>query len=192
MSRVKVLYADVDGNIGWQPGGRAPVRPNWDGLLPVPGDGRYEWDGFRDISEFPSAFNPLEGYVATANEFNAQEDSQFGYQWSSPMRKRRLDEVLTADALHSIQDTADLQNDVINQRSRELAEMVLQITGSKGKLIQRPMPADDPTRRRPDISLARAKLNWEPTIKLREGLQKTIEWFRSISFADYRPPTPNY
>ncbi len=40
------VYADVDGNIGWKPGGLAPVRPNWDGLLPVPGDGTYEWAGY--------------------------------------------------------------------------------------------------------------------------------------------------
>ena len=40
------VYADTSGNIGWVPGGLTPIRPNWDGLLPVPGDGRYEWAGF--------------------------------------------------------------------------------------------------------------------------------------------------
>jgi len=75
---------------------------------------------------------------------------------------------------------------------RELAELVLELTGSKSKIIHEPLPADDPTRRRPDISLAREKLSWEPTIQLREGLQKTIEWFRNIDLTHYRPPTPNY
>ena len=42
-----------DGTIGWRPAGRVPVRPNWDGTLPVPGDGRYEWDGFHDVDELP-------------------------------------------------------------------------------------------------------------------------------------------
>jgi penicillin amidase len=51
------VYADVDGNIGWKPGGLAPIRPNWDGLLPVPGDGRYEWAGFRDMDELPLEHN---------------------------------------------------------------------------------------------------------------------------------------
>ena len=75
---------------------------------------------------------------------------------------------------------------------RELAELVLELVGGSSKLVHRPLPADDPTRRRPDISLAKAKLGWEPKTPLRDGLQQTIEWFRSIDFQDYRPPTPNY
>jgi UDP-glucuronate decarboxylase len=75
---------------------------------------------------------------------------------------------------------------------RELAELVLELTGSKSKIIYEPLPQDDPTRRQPDITLARERLNWEPKVPLREGLQKTIEWFRSIELAHYRPPTPNY
>jgi UDP-glucuronate decarboxylase len=74
----------------------------------------------------------------------------------------------------------------------ELAELVLELTGSKSKLVREPLPADDPVRRRPDITLAREKLSWQPTIKLREGLAKTIEWFHSIDLGHYRPPTPNY
>jgi UDP-glucuronate decarboxylase len=54
------------------------------------------------------------------------------------------------------------------------------------------LPEDDPTKRRPDITLARKALNWEPTVPLREGLEKTIEWFRSIDMNHYRAPTPNY
>lgn len=75
---------------------------------------------------------------------------------------------------------------------RELAEMVIELTGSKSKLVTEPLPEDDPTRRQPDISLAREKLGWEPETSLREGLQKTVEWFRSISLDHYRPPTPNF
>jgi UDP-glucuronate decarboxylase len=54
------------------------------------------------------------------------------------------------------------------------------------------LPADDPTRRQPDISLARQHLGWEPATSLREGLAKTISWFKSIKLGDFRPPTPNY
>ena len=75
---------------------------------------------------------------------------------------------------------------------RELAELVIELTGAKSKLVQRPLPADDPTRRRPDITLAKEKLKWEPKVPLREGLAETIKWFRSINIADYRAPTPNY
>ena len=75
---------------------------------------------------------------------------------------------------------------------RQLAELVIELTGSKSKLIQEPLPEDDPVRRRPDITLARQQLSWSPAVKLCDGLTKTIAWFRSIRLSDYRPPTPNY
>lgn len=75
---------------------------------------------------------------------------------------------------------------------RELAEQVIEQTGAKSKIVHEPLPADDPTRRQPDITLARKHLGWEPKTQLREGLAKTIAWFRSIKLTDYRPPTPNY
>ncbi len=74
----------------------------------------------------------------------------------------------------------------------QLAELVIELSGSTSKLVRRPLPSDDPTRRRPDISLAREKLGWQPRVPLKEGLAKTIEWFRSIRLDDYRPPTPNF
>lgn len=76
---------------------------------------------------------------------------------------------------------------------RELAELVLELTGAKSKLVQRPLPADDPTQRQPDITLAKKHLdNWEPKVALREGLEKTIDWFRSVKLDEFRAPTPNY
>ncbi|MFV1964089.1 MAG: UDP-glucuronic acid decarboxylase family protein [Pirellulaceae bacterium] len=75
---------------------------------------------------------------------------------------------------------------------RELADMAIELTGSKSKLIHEPLPADDPARRKPDISLAREKLDWQPTVPLKEGLAKTIDWLRGIDLEHYRPPTPNY
>jgi UDP-glucuronate decarboxylase len=75
---------------------------------------------------------------------------------------------------------------------RELAEQVIKLSGSASKLVERPLPSDDPTRRRPDITLAKKELGWEPKIKLADGLTQTIDWFKSIKLSDYRPPTPNY
>ena len=75
---------------------------------------------------------------------------------------------------------------------RELADLVLELTGSKSKLNHQPLPDDDPIRRQPDITLAREKLGWEPEVKLREGLEKTIDWFRGVRLEDYRAPTPDY
>jgi UDP-glucuronate decarboxylase len=75
---------------------------------------------------------------------------------------------------------------------RELAENVIELTGARSKLVHEPLPQDDPTRRKPDIALARQKLDWEPKVPLDEGLRKTIEWFRKIAIEQYRPPTPNF
>ena len=62
----------------------------------------------------------------------------------------------------------------------ELAEQVLKLTGSRSKLVHLPLPADDPKQRRPDISLAKAKLDWEPKVPLAEGLKSTVEYFRQL------------
>jgi UDP-glucuronate decarboxylase len=63
---------------------------------------------------------------------------------------------------------------------KQLAEKVIELTGSKSKIIFKDLPSDDPTRRRPDISLAKKELNWQPMIKLEEGLQSTIDYFKGI------------
>ncbi len=81
---------------------------------------------------------------------------------------------------------------------RQLAELTTQlvpeVTGkpARSKIVYKPMPADDPTQRQPDITLAKSKLNWEPTIPLREGLKKTIQYFASVDIDSFRAPTPNY
>jgi UDP-glucuronate decarboxylase len=75
---------------------------------------------------------------------------------------------------------------------RQLAELVLELTGSQSRIIQRRLPADDPARRRPDISLARDRLGWEPVVALPDGLEQTIKWFKSVNLAQFRPPTPHY
>lgn len=74
----------------------------------------------------------------------------------------------------------------------ELANLVIELTESKSKVVYEPLPADDPTRRQPETRLAREKLGWSPAVPLRAGLVKTVKWFQSIDIADYRPPSPNY
>lgn len=75
---------------------------------------------------------------------------------------------------------------------KELAELVIELTGTKSKIVYRDAPADDPKQRQPDITLAKEKLGWEPKIPLREGLARTIAYFQSVQFSDFRAPTPNY
>lgn len=73
-----------------------------------------------------------------------------------------------------------------------LAETVIAMTDSKSQITHRPLPADDPTQRQPDITLAKAKLNWEPKVSLEAGLTKTIEYFRGLDLEQFRAPTPNF
>jgi UDP-glucuronate decarboxylase len=62
----------------------------------------------------------------------------------------------------------------------ELANQIIELTGSKSKIVFKPLPSDDPKQRQPNISLAKEKLGWEPHIKLQEGLIKTIDYFKKI------------
>jgi UDP-glucuronate decarboxylase len=75
---------------------------------------------------------------------------------------------------------------------RELAELVIELTGSKSKITYHPRPSDDPNQRKPDIRLAHEKLGWEPKVPLREGLQRTIEYFAGLDLSRYRKPTSNF
>jgi UDP-glucuronate decarboxylase len=72
---------------------------------------------------------------------------------------------------------------------KQLAEMIIEMIGARSKITYMPLPEDDPTQRRPDISLAKEKLNWEPKIAMQEGLAKTIDYFKSIDLRHFRQPT---
>jgi len=75
----------------------------------------------------------------------------------------------------------------------ELAQKTIAMTGGKARLgASRPLPPDDPKQRKPDITLARERLGWEPTVQLAEGLQRTIDWMKDVDLSDFRAPTPNY
>jgi penicillin amidase len=121
-----MVYADVDGNIGWFGGSIAPIRPrgDWSGMLPVPGNGDFEWRGILPGSALPRAFNPPEGYVATANEYNLPAD--FAYKemsartWAEPYRVQRIREVLADGKGLTVQQSQDLQYDNLSIPGRTL------------------------------------------------------------------------
>ncbi len=110
------VYADVDGNIGYKPAGLFPQRPNWDGLLPVPGAGAFEWDGFFDMDVLPVEFNPERGFTGTANSMNLPDNYPIdtypvSFEWSEPWRYERLWQVLESQPKHSLEDSLALQRD---------------------------------------------------------------------------------
>jgi penicillin G amidase len=116
-----LVYADVDGNIGWQAGGLAPVRKNWSGLFPVPGDtGEYEWNGFRAAKELPFVYNPREHFVATANHniLPPGYSVPLGYEWALPFRFLRIKEMLSGGRKFTVSDFERMQQDVTSLPAR--------------------------------------------------------------------------
>jgi penicillin amidase len=135
------VYADVKGNIGWIPGAKTPRRTTYDGLMPVPGDGRYEWDGFVDADQLPRVYRPEQGFFATANQMNLPSDyplaeRKIGFEWSDPARWQRIVEVLRAKPKLTLADAMDLQNDDTSMLARRLV-----------KLLQ-PLSSDDASARK--------------------------------------------
>ncbi|QDL93535.1 penicillin acylase family protein [Paroceanicella profunda] len=122
------LYADVSGTIAWQPAGMIPVRRGWDGLMPVPGDGSLDWDGFLSLDDLPMLRDPQEGFVASANEANLPPDwdhtaVQVGYEWLESSRALRLRAAL-ASGTHDVADACALQTDVLSLPGLRLKALV--------------------------------------------------------------------
>ncbi len=119
------LYADVHGTIAWLPAGLVPKRPNHDGLLPVPGDGRYEWAGALSHREMPRRVNPAEGFLTSSNELNLPpgypyKERKPGFEWTPGWRHERIAGVLSATDKISIEDSKKLQTDTVSLPARRL------------------------------------------------------------------------
>ncbi|WLI88108.1 penicillin acylase family protein [Massilia sp. R2A-15] len=132
------VYADTSGNIGWVAGGLTPIRPNWDGLLPVPGDGRYEWNGFLTGDKLPSSFNPKKGWFASANEMNLPDgypvaQYKLGFEWPNNARRARIGEVLDGKAKVSIDDSMRLQNDLVSIPARRMLALLAPLKTNEPK-----------------------------------------------------------
>ena len=123
-----MIWADKKGNIGWQAVGIAPIRRNWSGLVPVPGDGRYEWDGYLPIKAKPNVYNPAKGLFATANENVTPAGYPFmdaiGFTWSDNYRGNRVREVLNSGRKHAMMDMAQLQTDYLSIPARNLIPLL--------------------------------------------------------------------
>lgn len=130
---VNQVYADTGGDIGWVVAGFSPVRPNWDGLLPVPGDGRFEWQGYLDGMKLPAAKNPSKGYLASANEYNLPDnwpaDEPIGYEWVEPSRAQRIEELFSQNPLHSVSLSQDMQTDVLSIPASKLTARLKRLAG---------------------------------------------------------------
>jgi penicillin amidase len=155
-----IVYADRDGNIGEHSTGLAPVRKNWTGLLPVSGNGSYEWSGFIANAELPHSYNPPAGFVATANHRMIPADYPYtvGFEWAPPTRYLRIKEVLEAARSGGkklgVTDMEELQSDVVSLFARELQG-----------LLRRAMETTRVAVAEPERSAGNSLLEWDAALR---------------------------
>jgi penicillin amidase len=128
-----LVYADVDGNIGWVAAGLMPVR-RWSGLLPVPGNGRFEWAGFVPAAELPATFNPPEGFIATANHNILPRGyaRPLNYDWAERYRADRITDVLRRGSGFTRADFERLQHDELSLPARAMVPALLAAAKRRG------------------------------------------------------------
>lgn len=119
-----IIYADVEGNIGWRPAVKIPIRIEGNSLLPRPGDtGKYDWNGFVPFKEMPYLFNPPAGFIVTAN--NKTIDDSFPYyisnQFAPPSRAVRFTEMVTEADNITVEDVKRMQMDWLSPQAREIS-----------------------------------------------------------------------
>lgn len=123
-----MVWADPKGTIGWQAVGIAPIRRSFSGLVPLSGDGRFEWDGYLPIKSRPWVRNPEEGYFITANENVTPPEyphpEALGFEWTDPYRGNRIAELLGTGRKLTMQDMAEIQTDYLSIPARTLVPML--------------------------------------------------------------------
>ena len=177
-----MVWADRAGNIGYQAVGVSPIRPNHSGLVPVPGDGRYEWDGFLPIKALPSVANPPKGYFGTANNYTLLDVparyphwEALHYTWGDQMRAARVEEVL-ANARHmTVVDNMQLMMDELSVAARNLVKLLRDLPGLGGRADR----------------ARRMLLDWDAVLD-KESVEAAIyvSWERELRTAVHRTVVP--
>lgn len=128
------------GSIGWQAVGLSPIRKNYTGLVPVPGDGRFEWGGYLPIQQLPNKLDPPGGYVVTANNnltpVNFPNRNAIGWTWASPNRANRIEEVLNDGKRKSLVDFMALQADYLSLTARTLVPLLQNLSSPDSRTEQ--------------------------------------------------------
>ena len=126
-----MIWADREGNIGWQATGLPPIRNGFSGLVATLGDGSQEWGGYLPIGDRPHIYNPESGIIATANEnvtpANYAYPEALGFQWSDDFRGRRIREVLGSGKKFTLTEMGQLQNDYLALPARTLVPYLIDL-----------------------------------------------------------------
>jgi penicillin amidase len=124
---LNLMYADVEGNIGYYVSGTVPIRAKGKGLVPVPGwNGEYEWNGSIPFSEMPHAFNPDIDYLVNANNkiVGADYPHYLGSSWRNGFRARRIKQLLEANGKRTKENCCAMQNDVVSSLGIEFVDFL--------------------------------------------------------------------
>ena len=172
------VYADVDGNIGYQATGKLPIRKNYDGDVPVDGSsGDYEWDGFIPFDQLPSFYNPPQGWIITANQNPFPENYPYRVNGSfaAPYRSLEIRSALTAHEHWKPEEMLGVQKDVYSAFSRHLAQP------GGGRLRSREADRAEPARCR------RVLRSWNGQMEKRTAAPMLITLvYQSLEEADRR------
>jgi penicillin G amidase len=185
-----MIWADKEGNIGWQAVGIAPIRRNFSGLVPVPGDGRYEWDGYLPIIEKPNALNPAKGFWSSANQ-NVTPDTYtewdaIGFSWSDPYRGDRVSSVLSSGTKMNMEDMKALQVDYKSLPAEMLSPMLMEINFEGQYLAARNTMNDWDQNLNPESIAAAIYVSFENQLRslvYQEFVPENVQpYIRSVAF----------
>ena len=126
-----MIWADREKNIGYQAVGVSPIRPRHSGLVPVPGDGRYEWDGYLPIQALPNVVNPEKGFYGTANNYTVPDGYEYWealhYTWGDQMRAARVEEMLDEGQHLTVADMMRFQHDDLTVAGRTIVPLLREV-----------------------------------------------------------------
>jgi penicillin G amidase len=185
-----VVYADVDGNIGYQAMGFAPIRASGDGTVPVPGaDGKHDWTGYIPFDKMPSVFNPPSGIIATANSKITPEGYPYllATQWFPPYRTERIYQLLKSGKKFSPADMLAIQTDITSAYDRFFADKFVYAIDHSSKATSRARQAADVMRgwdgrmlaqsAAPTIAVRARRYLWEMLLEPKLGNDaENYEW----------------
>jgi penicillin G amidase len=120
------MYADKDDNIAWVAAAATPIRAKHDGLLPVPGNGGYEWMGYLTVKDLPQDLNPKSGWLATANQNILPKgyEHEIGYEFAAPYRFLRVKANLDGKQKFTLEDFQKIQHDDVSIPGQRLAKLM--------------------------------------------------------------------
>ncbi|MBN08763.1 MAG: penicillin acylase family protein [Flavobacteriaceae bacterium] len=164
-----MIWADKKGNIGWQAVGIAPIRSNFSGLVPVLGNGDYEWEGYLPIIDKPNELNPSRGFIATANQNVTPKSYKYwnaiGFSWSDPYRGERVNEVLNQKTPLNMNIMKNLQVDVTSIPAKILIPLLNNISFNQKNSNIKEKLFDWDFKLEPNSVPAAIYVSWENEIK---------------------------